>query len=307
MRRTTVAVITAVFIVLFLAALAGSKLRQSATMSSSQVERVAVTKSIAQAPQPALELNVPRDEYAPAATAAPEPNALSAPQIARSGRVSLLVGDVDRTVSMLSRIARQRAGDVFSLQVSNADAATKATAEMQIRVPASRFDETLAAVNQTGKVRERSVSAEDLTGNITDSSARLRNLRRTESDIRSIMDRSGSVAQVLQAENQLSQVREQIETLESDLKSMHARVAYSTIDVSIEAEAANTPVEPGAASQIAAAWQAAVHALAQTTLGFVAVLLWLVVFVPYVILATIVLFVLYAQVRKRLGGATMAP
>jgi hypothetical protein len=100
------------------------------------------------------------------------------------------------------------------LQVNNAYAATKAGADMSIRVPAGRFDAALAAVAQIGKVRDRSVSAQDLTGEITDSSARLRNLRRTEADIRKIMDRSGTIAQVLDAENQLSQVREQIETLE---------------------------------------------------------------------------------------------
>src|SRR6202035_434351 len=126
-------------------------------------------------------------------------------------------------------------------------------------------------------------------------------LRRTEADIRKIMDRSGTVGQVLDAENQLSQVREQIETLESDLKTMHAQVAYSTISVTLEAEAANAPVEPKAASQLATAWHAALHALSQTTVALIAFLLWLVVFAPYIALVAIAGLVIYAQLRKRRG------
>jgi hypothetical protein len=169
---------------------------------------------------------------------------------------------------------------------------------MQVRIPAARFDDTMNAAATIGKVRERSVGAEDLTGDITDSSARLRNLRRTEADIRKIMDRSGTVGQVLDAENQLSQVREQIETLESDLKSMHGQVIYSTIDVSFEAEAAPAPVEPKAASQLATAWHAAVHALSQLTVGLIAALVWLLVFIPYLLLAFAVAYVLYTRLRK---------
>jgi hypothetical protein len=258
-------------------------------------------------PQPALKMDAQAEAAGPAATRAPADRSLNAPQIARTGRISLLAADVDNAVSALTQIAREQNGEVFSLQVSNADAATKATAEMQLRVPADRFDRTMAAVNRTGKVRERSVNAEDLTADITDSSARLRNLRRTESDIRKIMDRSGNVSQVMDAENQLSQVREQIETLESDLKSMHGRIAYSTIDISVEAEVANAPVEPNASSQLAAAWQSAIHALAQTTVGVIASILWIAVFAPYALLAALIAFLVYAQLRKRLGGATMAP
>lgn len=270
---------------------------------SSDAERVSVTKSaVVQAPMPKLAL----DEYAPAPTPAAAPETLAAPQIARTGRISMLVNDVEGAVSTVSRDARERGGDVFSLQVESADAATAASAEMEIRVPADRFDATLAAIGKAGKVRERSIGAEDLTGNITDSSARLRNLRRTESDIRAIMDRSGTVTQVLDAENQLSQVREQIETLQSGLKSMRGRVAYSTVDVSIAAEAAGVPVEPGAAAQLAGAWRAALHSLAQTTVGFMALVMWLLVYAPYLLLITLVAYIAYAQVRKRLRGATMA-
>lgn len=111
------------------------------------------------------------------------------------------------------------------------------------------------------------IIAQDLTRDITDSDARLRNLRQTEADIRHIMDRSGSVSQIMDAENQLSQVREQIETLESDLKSTRGRVAYATIDIDLQAEASTAPVQPTFASQLVSTRHGATAALAQVTIG----------------------------------------
>ena len=44
----------------------------------------------------------------------------------------------------------------------------------------------------------------------------------------------------------------------------------------------------------------ALASLAQTTIGIVALLLWVAVFVPYVLLAAALFWLVYAQVRKRL-------
>ena len=234
---------------------------------------------------------------APIASAAPASGSRNAPQIARTGTVSLFAGSVSSAVGAVTRLAHMQRGDVFSLEVDDEDA-TNASAQMEIRVPADRFERTMTAIGGIGKVRQRSVSGQDLTSDITDSSARLRNLRRTEADIRMIMDRSGSVGQVLDAENQLSQVREQIETLQSDIASMRNQVAYSSITVSIQAEASSAAVEPTAASQLATAWHAAVHALSQTTLGLLGALLWLAVFLPYVLVAGVIGWFIYGRVRN---------
>lgn len=154
----------------------------------------------------------------------------------------------------------------------------------------------MQALGQIGNARSRSINAEDLTTQIVDSTARLRNLRRTESDIQKIMDRSGSIGQILDAENQLSSVREQIETLDADVKSMKNRVLYSTISVSLVAEASTAPSEPSATAQLVSAWREARHAVAQFTVGIAATVVWIAAFVPYLLLAALGLWIL----RRRL-------
>ncbi|MFN2529095.1 MAG: DUF4349 domain-containing protein [Candidatus Baltobacteraceae bacterium] len=215
-----------------------------------------------------------------------------APQIARTAAISLYVKDVDKGIAAINALARQKHGDVLALDDQRAaDANSHARAQMQVRVPDGRFTEALASLGQTGIVRTQSIAAEDLSTQIVDSSARLRNLRRTEGDILKIMDRSGSVGQVLEAENQLTQVREQIETTDAEVKSMLYRVHYSIIDVSLEAEIASVPSAPAGIAQLATAWASAIHALVQFTLGILASLIWILAFTPYVLAVAIIGFV----------------
>lgn len=193
----------------------------SAVRSGDMVEMISLTKRIAL--QPKLSVNVP----AGMAEATPAPEAVDGVQIARTGDVHLLVTNIDRAVSALHDLALANNGDIFSLDMSNENASgSPANATLSLRIPAKKFDTLMRALSKVGNVRERSISASDVTNEVADSQARLRNLRRTEGDILRIMDRSGSVSQVMEAENQLSRVRESIETLESSLKSLHRQAAY---------------------------------------------------------------------------------
>ena len=281
---------TAAIVIVFALGIVGSKLLPRSTESMTVVvpEQTTVREAIHVAPQPKLKLSPPRASSnvgaAPQSEASQSgSDAQNSAQIARSATISLYVKDVEKAVSAVTALTKLRRGDVLSLDDKRADADTHANAQMQVRVPDARFTDTLSALAATGTVRAQGIAAEDLTGQIVDSKARLRNLRRTEDDILKIMDRSGSVGQVLEAENQLSQVRERIETTDAEIKSMVGRVQYATIDVTLEAEVGSVPSAPTGVSQLATAWAASTHALVQFTLGILASLIWILTFVPYLL------------------------
>ena len=316
MRRFRFVIPIATVIVLAAFAIVGWQLRPSPTShwAPPAYERVAITKdAIQQAPAPiALKVGTPADgadraamsgtpaaQNAASSAASPRRAPASAPQIARTGQMSLYVNNVDNAVSALTALAHREGGDLFSLQVANANADDgAASGTMQIRVISDRFEDTMNAIAQIGKVRSRSVGAQDLTGDISDSQAQLTNLRNTESDIRQIMNRSGEISDVLDAENRLSDVRGQIEQLESQLKTMHTQVSYATIDIALQAEAGSSTVEPNALAQLGTSWQSAVHAMGQMTIGILASLLWLVAFAPYILVAIAAIFIATTVVRR---------
>jgi hypothetical protein len=219
-------------------------------------------------------------------------------QIARVGSISLFVPNVDKAIAAVSAIARAQTGDVLSLDdTAKNEQGGAPSADMELRVPDYRFEAAMHDLTRVGNPRARSISAEDLTTQIVDSAARLRNLRRTEADIAKIMDRSGSVSQILEAESQLSSVREQIETLDAQLKDMRNRVSYSTISVSLAADVAGVPAESSASAQLVSEWHAALHAVSQFTIGLISIVVWAAAFIPYLLLVALCWWL----VRKRLN------
>ncbi len=247
----------------------------------------------------------PRSPVGVAVMSVAEPRSVQTTQIARTGEISLLVSSVEKAVSAVSTLTREENGDVLALDdKGRTEHGGQSSADMQLRVPEDRFEQTLQALGRIGSARARSINAEDLTTQIVDSGARLRNLRRTEIDIQKIMDRSGSIGQILEAENQLSSVREQIETLDADLKSMRNRVWYSTISVTLAAEASTAPLEPTAAAQLVSSWRAALHAVSQFTIGLAATIVWIAAFVPYLLLASVAFWFVMKRFRR---ASTMSP
>ncbi len=295
--------ICAAAIVLAAAVFAASQSSTQDYPAMDHVDFVRVMKSVLAPHDMALKgtgQGVPARLAAPsAAAAAPAAKAArNAPQIARIGSVSLFVPNVDKAVSAVSAIGRAQTGDVLSLDdTAKNEQGGAPSADMQLRVPDDRFDAAMRDLTRVGNLRARSISAEDLTTQIVDSAARLRNLRRTEIDIAKIMDRSGSVGQILEAENQLSSVRQQIETLDAELKDMRNRVRYSTISVSLAAEVGSVPAESSASAQLVNEWHTALHAVSQFTIGLASVVVWTAAFVPYLLLVALCWWL----VKKRLS------
>jgi hypothetical protein len=84
-----------------------------------------------------------------------------------------------------------------------------------------------------GKLEAQRVTSEDLTRNITDSEARLRALKALRTRIEALIaSRPGQLSDLLEAERELARVQGEIDSFESNLSVMRARVTMSTMDLS---------------------------------------------------------------------------
>jgi len=222
------------------------------------------------------------------------------PQLIRTGSISLIVPDVERAIGQLSAIAQTQFGDVVSLtDETPSQPGVRHTAGLQLSVPADRFDQSLSSIAKLGAVSSRTIGAENVSDQIVDAQARLRNLRRTETDMLRILDRAGKIPDVLEVTQQIASVREQIEQLDGQLQSLQHRVAYSTISIYIQDEKPIAAVEPSTGTQLNDAWQAAQRnvrafsiALASRVLGFLA-------FAPYWVPATLLVFLIGYRLSRR--------
>jgi hypothetical protein len=110
-----------------------------------------------------------------------------------------------------------------------------------IRVPSSRFEETLRQLKELGiAVEGETVTGEDVTAQHVDLQARLRIARARCTVLLRLMDRATTIEQTLRVQNALDDVQLRIEEIQGALNVLDSRVSEATVQVQIR----GTGVEP---------------------------------------------------------------
>jgi Domain of unknown function (DUF4349) len=237
---------------------------------------------------------------------APEPPVASvadsdAAAIARAETLALLVRDVPFAIASLNAIARTNGGIVTTVDDSAPDDPNAPrTATLTLAVSAPKLDSATTRILALGAVQSRRATAEAIGDSIVDDRARLRNLRREERDLLHIMDRSGSVASILDVESKLADVRGQIEQLDAHLAGSNHRVATSQIDVTLtESRPTRAVASPSTGDHISATWNAALRSIAAFGIAVVDFGLWTAAYAPLWIVPAIAAGVLIFRWRSR--------
>ncbi len=107
-----------------------------------------------------------------------------------------------------------------------------AAAQVIYRIPAARWDEALVALRALSiKVLGEQSQTQDVTGDVVDLGARITNLQATEQALQGIMKQATKIADVLAVQQQLTDVRGQIEQLTAQRKHLQEQAAFSTLTV----------------------------------------------------------------------------
>jgi hypothetical protein len=207
------------------------------------------------------------------------------PQLIKSAELRMTVDSVEATLKAIAQITQQQQGDILGLQDQQPTAdQTHHTATLQLRVPQAKLDAALEAIGKLGTVQQQTLTTEDVSNQLVDLQARLRNLRKTEEMLLEIMERSGSIGDVLNVARELSNVRSSIEQIDAQLSSLQERVAYSTINLSLQ-EAIATPIPQRAtATQLQETWKSAARSFGKVTVDLMQLGIWLMVYSPYLLI-----------------------
>ncbi|MFM7424897.1 MAG: DUF4349 domain-containing protein [Elainella sp.] len=192
-----------------------------------------------------------RESGSPANQADPSAAQTQQPQLVKTGTVTLTVDAVAPALEKIATLTRQQQGDLLRLEDRLPDSSDpRHTALLQIRVPEQNLEATLKALTQLGTVQQQEIAAEDVASQLVDHQARLRNLRKTEATLLEIMNRSGSVADVLKVAQELSNVRNLIEQVDAQVKDLENRVAYSVVTIHLQQQTVTIPAQPQLQTQI---------------------------------------------------------
>lgn len=192
-----------------------------------------------------------------------------ADKIIKTGELSIATGDdssVDQAFAGVGGIARDLGGFVSS---SNARAGSGAGyATLVIRVPSARFEEAVERVSKLGEVKALTTSAQDVTGQVVDVQARIRNLEAQRDQILALMSQAKTVQETITIQDRLFAVTEQLEQLKGRLETLNSQTSYATLNVTIAGNA-TAPPRPSSNWGTGRALSRAAHAFVDTLNGFI--------------------------------------
>ncbi len=149
--------------------------------------------------------------------------------VIRTARLAVEVDRYDAGARHLLDIAEGAGG--FIADSSYGEDEGRPRGEFILRVPAGRFGAAIKDVEAMGTVRQRQISAQDVTEEYVDLQARQRNLERHEQQLLTFMDRATKVQDLLAVEQELSRVRGQIEQITGRLRYLAHNVEMASITV----------------------------------------------------------------------------
>lgn len=169
-------------------------------------------------------------------------------------------------------------------------------AYMQIRIPVEHMDEFVVHVGEWTNIRNKEERVEDVTLRYVDLESRKKALVIEQDRLLDLLERAESVEDIITIEQRLSEVRYELENMESQLRTLNNQIDYSTINLNIQEVRRLTPTEEKSV------WDKMRNGFVKTMYnigddieyGFV----WFVVNIPYFVIWIVIIVAAFLIVRR---------
>ena len=180
-----------------------------------------------------------------AASTPPQLPAAPDAMIIRNGHVVVEVDSLELAIERARQLALSVGGSIGNVSTHTGEHQVRG-ATVELKVPATRFDDAMTGLSPLGKVEQSNATAQDVGEEFVDVTARVANAKRLEERLINLLaTRTGRLEDVLAVERELARVREEIERYEGRLRFLSTRVATSTIVASLHEKAPLIAGTPG--------------------------------------------------------------
>lgn len=169
-------------------------------------------------------------------------------------------------------------------------------ANLVIRIPQSKLNMFLESISEACNVVRRNERVDDVTLKYVDLASRRDTLNVEKTRLLELMEQAESIEDIITIEDRLTNIRYEIESMESQLRTMDNQVDYSTVDLNISEVEELTPVEEESF------WERIsngfVDSLESVGEGFVSVIEWFIVNLPILVVWGVIIAVVVLVIKK---------
>lgn len=180
----------------------------------------------------------------------------SARKLIRNVYMNVETDAFDDLITQLQSKITQLAGyveqsDISGSSITYNNVRPNRYASITARIPSDKLDQFILVVEDSGNVTNKSESTLDVTLQYSDLESRKKTLTVEQDRIWSLLEKADTLEAVIALEERLSEIRYDLESMESQLRLFDNQVEYSTIAVSIHEvlPVDFTPIAPESVSQ----------------------------------------------------------
>ncbi len=147
--------------------------------------------------------------------------------------LTIVVNDVSVALEQITDLATNYGGFVVNSNISEDQ--NRLYAYISFRVLSTKFDQTIQALhNLAVDVKSEQTSGQDVTEEYTDLTSKLRNLEASEAQLLELMNKAGSVEDILAVQRELVSTREQIELIKGRMQYLQESSHLALFTVTLE-------------------------------------------------------------------------
>lgn len=166
-----------------------------------------------------------------------------------------------------------------------------------VRVPADKVEEYLETLRTTCNVLRSSLSTDDITDSYYDYQAKLDSLRLQEERLTAMLEKADSLDYMITLEDKLTEIRTEINAINSTLQLMDKAVNYSYVYLTLsEVKEYNPPSEESYWQHVGKTFVDAMDTFVDVMGGIFIVIIWI---SPFLLLGIIIAIVIVAVKHRK--------
>ena len=226
---------------------------------------------------------------------APEVNesATSQRKLIKTVELSVETKDYDNLMVSLEKQIEELGGYIESLGAYNGSyysGRTNRSANITARIPAEKLDGFVKQIGEEANVVDRNESVEDVTLQYVDLDSHARMLEEEQERLLELLENAETIEDIITIESRLSEVKYQLESMKSQLRTFDNKVTYSTVHIYIDEVKELTPVvEQTAGERIAEGFAESLRDIGE---GFKEFFIGFVINIPYIIVWGVIIAII---------------
>lgn len=172
------------------------------------------------------------------------------------------------------------------------------SASYVLRIPEKRLDEFLTKLHDGSNVTEESKSVTDITLDYVDTAAHKKALQTEARSLEKMLEKAKELDDIVKIQSRLTEVRYQINSIESQLRTYDNKVDYSTVRLDVsEVTIYQQAPDATAWEKISTGFRNSLHSVGT---GFADFGIWFIIHIPQLIVAGVIILLAVLVIRKAL-------